>query len=701
MDQHANAYLILKEQVRIRAPLAQTPAVQHALRMLLRDFAAVLGVKPKLVGADAQEAELHIRYASKEELSLQRPEAFGFRFVQDGAFTRLDIIGFDDLGIIYGILQFSRTYLGVEPFWFWADQPIKQLDELKIPCDNYDAPAPKVRFRGWFVNDEVCLIGWKDGYPPSREVWEPVFEALLRCGGNMVIPGTDLPRDGIHYELAAEMGLWITHHHAEPLGAEMFLRAYPGKQASYQSHPDLFEALWEEAIDKQKDKQVVWVLSFRGQGDQPFWEQDPSFDTPEKRGKLISQVIRKQYDMIHQAVQSPVCSVALYGEISELYKGGYIDLPDDVIKVWADNGYGKMVSRRHGNLNLRVPSLPAHDDAGKHGIYFHVTFHDLQASNHLTMFPGPASFLKQELEAAITAGADEYVLLNCGNIRPHLYPLDIVRELWSAGRIETSEHLKQFVRSYYEDGHDQLEQLYLTYADAAISYGSNFDDWAGEEYYHHPARKMIGHWMTGKCDQSDERLIWAVGDAPFDEQVKRFEQKLEAGIRSWQAWLAQCDQTIDKLAPGDAQRASDHLRLHGALHLHGCEGFYWLCRSYAEYDRQQYPQAFVHASQSLWHYQQALAALRQAEHGKWENFYRADWLTNIALTCQHVDALRKFLRMHGDSPDFFLWYKEYLMPVTEKYIYLENTHRNPLSDDELAMRLQKHFEREAAASESN
>ncbi|GGO07530.1 hypothetical protein GCM10010969_36040 [Saccharibacillus kuerlensis] len=45
--------------------------------------------------------------------------------------------------------------------------------------------------------------------------------------------------------------------------------------------------------------------------------------------------------------------------------------------------------------------------------------------------------------------------------------------------------------------------------------------------------------------------------------------------------------------------------------------------------------------------------------------------------------------MHGDSPDFFLWYKEYLMPETEKYIYLENTHRQPLEDGELARRLKE------------
>ena len=102
----------------------------------------------------------------------------------------------------------------------------------------------------------------------------------------------------------------------------------------------------------------------------------------------------------------------------------------------------------------------------------------------------------------------------------------------------------------------------------------------------------------------------------------------------------------------------------------------------------------------MWSYQIGLDVLRDAEHGKWERFYRADWLTNIESTVHNVDTLRRFLRMHGDSPDFFLWYKKYLMPETEKYIYLENTHRNPLSGDELARRLKAYFASSAAYSEA-
>ena len=68
--------------------------------------------------------------------------------------------------------------------------------------------------------------------------WKMALEALLRCGGNMAIPGTD-KMSRKNRQLAADMGLWITHHHAEPLGAEMFVRAYPDEKPNYLEHPEL------------------------------------------------------------------------------------------------------------------------------------------------------------------------------------------------------------------------------------------------------------------------------------------------------------------------------------------------------------------------------------------------------------------------------------------------------------------------------
>jgi hypothetical protein len=683
---------IIDEQTTYRFPTDRSSPVRHAMEMVKRDHEQVFATAPRFTSAEDGPADVVIRYATPEDRCSDRPEAYCFRFVKNGSRMELHIAAKDNLGLVYGMLEYSGKHLGVDPFWFWADLPPKQLSRVELPIEDYDSEEPVVRFRGWFVNDEVCLIGWSEEYPPTREVWEPVFEALLRCGGNMVIPGTDLPRHGVHTDVAAEMGLWLTHHHAEPLGAEMFLRAYEGKKASYQDNPELFEALWEEAIEKQKDRNVVWVLSFRGQGDQPFWVQDPSFDTPKKRGEMISRVIRRQYDMVRSKVADPQCCVALYGEISELYKAGHVHVPDDVIKVWADNGYGKMVSRRNGNENFRIPSLPSRTDVGKHGIYYHVTFHDLQASNHLTLFPAPVELIRDEVAEAFRAGAKDYVLVNCGNIRPHVYTLDLMRELWTRGEeVDAEAHLKSFVNRLFPSGSLEIAELIRDYARRTVEYGPNEDDRAGDEFYHHPARIIVGHWLQGKSDQPSSRLYWTTGEVDFPEQVECYRRMCADAIPGWLELKERIERLLPDLAESDRLRLRDHLLLHVELHLTGCEGVEALGKSYSAYRERNYPLAFVYASQAMWKYEKGMIALKLAEHGKWTHFFQADWLTNIESTVNNMDTLRRWLRMHGDSPDFFAWYKQFLMPETEKYIYLENTHRNPLSDDELAIKLAEKF----------
>ena len=162
----------------------------------------------------------------------------------------------------------------------------------------YESKPARVRYRGWFVNDETLISHWKVERR-SDLAFAMVFETLLRLGGNLVIPGTG--ENGHRYhDLAADMGLIITHHHAEPLGAKMFVQAYPELEPKFSLYPEKFRALWQDAIDRQKTTPTVWNIGFRGQGDKPFWEDDPQYDTPEKRGALISRLIREQYALVKQ-----------------------------------------------------------------------------------------------------------------------------------------------------------------------------------------------------------------------------------------------------------------------------------------------------------------------------------------------------------------------------------------------------------------
>jgi len=653
----------------------------------MRDFAKVFGGEA-LLGPE-QTAQVRIGYAPRDGLA--QPESFSICFGEDAGRPILWLLGADDLGLIYGLLHLSEHVLGVDPFWFWCNQEPAPRSEIRIMCRDYVSPTARVRFRGWFVNDEVCLIGWSETYPPPESTWLPVFETLLRCGGNLVIPGTDLPRHGVHWQLAAEMGLYVTHHHAEPLGAEMFFRAHPQTEASYDRHPDMFEALWQEAIERQKDQQVVWTLGFRGQGDCPFWEQDPSCDTPTKRGALISRVIRRQYEMLCAVVERPPCLSYLYGELTELYRQGHIEFPPGVAKIWADNGYGKMVSRRQGNHNPRIPALPGAGESGPHGLYYHATFHDLQASSHLAMLPVDSTLIVDELENAFACGADEVLLVNCGNIRPHLYTLGLVSRLWRDGHADAARYPDEFAARYFGSAPIEAARCLRQYFAAAIPYGPHDDDRAGDEFYHHPTRSLVGHLMRGECDAPADDLRWATGEQPFDAQVQWFLDRCTPALPRFAELKQECARVADTLAAQETVFFRDLLLFQVHLHDSGCRGLALLCRSILAQRAGQHPQAFVLASRSLWAFQESLAAMREAEHGKWQHFFRGDWLTNVKSTLYSLDALRQYIRMFGDNPDYFLWHKAYLMPESEKKIYLENTHRNPPSDDDLAERLRIRF----------
>ena len=161
----------------------------------------------------------------------------------------------------------------------------------------------------------------------------------------------------------------------------MFIREYPDLNPSYDEHKDLFIKLWEDAVKEQCKDRVIWSLGFRGQGDYPFWNDDKTgrYSTEEARGKLISDLIELQRSIVKKYVDNPVFCTNLYGEITELYDGGYVALSDDIIKVSADNGYGKMVARRQDTHSTRTSSMPkSRIDHG--GIYYHVSFYDLQAA---------------------------------------------------------------------------------------------------------------------------------------------------------------------------------------------------------------------------------------------------------------------------------------------------------------------------------
>lgn len=596
------------------------------------------------------------------------------------AYDDITIYANDDLGFIYGLLYISEKFLGIQPFWFWMDQIINKTDFVPIKYGQYRAPKPIIKYRGWFINDEVLIMKWSIN-GDSAELWRMVFEALLRCGGNIVIPGTD-KNSKIYRQVASDMGLWITHHHAEPLGAEMFTRVYPDMEPNYAEQPELFHKLWEDGIKAQKDMKVIWALGFRGQGDCPFWSHDSSgrFDTPAKRGKLISDVIELQRRLVMKYVDNPVFCTNLYGEIMELYEEGHITLADDIIKISADNGYGKMVTRRRDNHTVRISSLPKEPE--KHGgIYYHVSFYDLQAANHITMLPNSVDFVNSELSEVIEKNATDYWIINSSNIRPHTYYLDAVRKKWFGENISDKTHSSEFTDTYF-NGNPQIAKAYQDYHTAMIAYGKEADEHAGEQFYTENIRLLVHAFFNGQT-QGTAGLKWLLGEHSLDEQTELFTEFARKNLNNITAFYNRCND-ISRTLDLDTKKLFDAtLLLQAAIHYYCTLGVIAFGDGYKKYISSDFKGAFMTFGDSANAFYTADKRMRDSGYGVWNGFYFNDCFADVKHTGYMAEKMMGYVRERGDNARHDKWYRDAVYAPEDRRVLTLLVNDNHMKDWEL------------------
>ena len=595
------------------------------------------------------------------------------------------IVYHDDLGAIYALLSLSERFLGILPFGFWNDQVLLPVDFHSIPCQTYSSKKQIVKYRGWMINDEVLLEGWKDTEEELMEIWRQIYETLLRCGGNMIIPGTDRKNDyEVLTDLALDMGLWVTHHHTELLGAKMFSRIHPDKEASYIKYPEQFEKLWADSIHRYAGRKIIWTVGYRGQGDTAFWSGEKGFDTDEKRGAMIVHVINRQIELVQQIDPQAIFCTNLYGEMMALYRRGFLPLPKNVIKIWADNGYGKMVNRRTDNTNERIDSMPQDED-GKNGIYYHAAFYDLQAANHITMLPNEPMMIAKELTTVIDNKATIYWLINIGSLKPHIYILDLIRLLWSNGSVDIPANADLYAVRYYGDSN--VAPLLMEYSKSAMLYGIHSDEHAGDQFYHFVLRHIIRAVMRGQTKQPIKPLLWLTDDLPFTEQIKKICHMCYEAAPRWTRFLHLSKEVKAKLNHNAAQLLEDTLILQGFLHQTGCEAMVSICQSVLSLVHQEPVKAYLLADQARTFNQRGISALDSASHDRFEGFYRNECFSNVRLTVQMLTTYRAWIRACFDGENYYDWERNYLFPPEDRRIWCLTHRRNQLDDDTLCAAL--------------
>ena len=127
-------------------------------------------------------------------------------YVREG---RLIIAGTDRRGTIYGIYELSGM-LGVSPWYFWADVPVREKEEFFLPEDFEKADWPSVEYRGIFINDEEELDRWVKKHMGEDTIgvktYEKIFELLLRLKANYIWPAMHVNS----FNVKRKTGRWRT-----------------------------------------------------------------------------------------------------------------------------------------------------------------------------------------------------------------------------------------------------------------------------------------------------------------------------------------------------------------------------------------------------------------------------------------------------------------------------------------------------------
>ena len=144
-----------------------------------------------------------------------RKEAYLLK-VCDGS---LRIVGTDRRGTIYGVYELCER-MGVSPWYYWADVPVKKQKEIRFPEGFEYSDYPSVEYRGIFINDEEELDHWAKAHMDEPTIglhtYEKLFELILRLKGNYIWPAMHVNSFNMHVEngaLADKMGVVVGTSH--------------------------------------------------------------------------------------------------------------------------------------------------------------------------------------------------------------------------------------------------------------------------------------------------------------------------------------------------------------------------------------------------------------------------------------------------------------------------------------------------------
>ncbi len=470
-------FIIEKDNAWIRVPANEKNQVMLAVQALQKDFKKVMNFTPAIVQSGETGTGVRIVVVNDEnpdgKALIENPRDLddfeSHRVYVDQPSGSIVLHGKDMRGTIYAIYSFSEQILGVPPLWYWCSWQPEVKQSIQMPA-NYDyfCPSPQVRYRAWFPNDQDLFIPWRRKSTDNNERW---LETMLRLKLNTVEYTATCTNNGtLNNEalLYKKYGLVLTSHHMVALNNSFSNWDSYWKNVRKVNPPTLsvndltsLKEFWQYSIDcvMNSDVENLWQVAFRGKTDQPFWEIFSDAPTSEsERGRIISQMVKIQYDMICESTgdPNPFVRMTFYDEISSLLAKGYITPPVATNMLWT------FVAGRRDHYPFDDLVNWQNTNNVQLGYYMNLQFYSTGA--HLAPAEGPWK-MEDNYRYVQSKGKQTFSVVNAGNVREFLMEMAAnAAMMWNSETYSTDAFLLSYCKQYFGEEHAQeIADLYHDY----------------------------------------------------------------------------------------------------------------------------------------------------------------------------------------------------------------------------------------------
>lgn len=432
------------------------PAVvdEVAVPALAADVERVTGVRPQVerrkewdggaprlvigtVGASSLIAQLV--EAGRLDIADLKGQWEAFKIVRLPRDGRLDggslvIVGSDRRGTAYGVFELSRA-IGVSPWSWWADVPVKRHASLYVTAENRRVGPPTVKYRGIFLNDEDWgLQPWaaRTFEPQTKDIgpktYAAIFELLLRLKANYIWPAMHPCTHAFNYYpddklVADRYAIVMGSSHAEPMlrdNVDEWKRDGSGEW-NFVNNRNAVLKYWDQRIVSNGRFENVYTIGMRGIHDSGM----PGGGSLKDKARRLERIFAAQRDILRRRIGKPVDRIPQlfipYKEVLDIYRSG-LKVPADVILGWVDDNHG-YIRQLSNAAERRRP--------GGAGVYYHLSYwgwpHD-----YLWLESTPPGLVWEEMTKASEFGADRLWVVNVGDLKPAELGIDwFLRLAWN------------------------------------------------------------------------------------------------------------------------------------------------------------------------------------------------------------------------------------------------------------------------------